>query len=129
MADLHPGERIDASKVTIVSVGFPVREPMLASGEVDAITGFSFSSYINLKDRGVPANDITVLLIADFGISEVGINVTLISVVSGGRVCTGSGVPVGDINKKAVASVKPAAANKLRSPTLRLHPGVAVSSI
>src|SRR5262245_46470867 len=40
---------IDASKVTIVSVGFPVREPMLASGEVDAITGFSFSSYINLK--------------------------------------------------------------------------------
>jgi NitT/TauT family transport system substrate-binding protein len=29
---------IDASKVTIVSVGFPVREPMLASGEVDAIT-------------------------------------------------------------------------------------------
>src|SRR5689334_25082820 len=26
---------IDASKVTIVNVGFPVREPMLASGEVD----------------------------------------------------------------------------------------------
>src|ERR1041384_509332 len=27
---------IDASKVTIVSVGFPMREPMLASGEADA---------------------------------------------------------------------------------------------
>ena len=63
---------IDASKVTIVAVGFPVREPMLASGEVDAITGFSFSSYINLKDRGVPANDITVLLMADHGVNLYG---------------------------------------------------------
>ena len=63
---------IDASKVTIVSVGFPVREPMLAGGEVDAITGFSFSSYINLKDRGVPANDITVLLMADHGVNLYG---------------------------------------------------------
>src|SRR3954467_5081125 len=63
---------IDASKVTIVSVGFPVREPMLASGEVDAITGFSFSSYINLKDRGVPANDITVLLMAEYGVNLYG---------------------------------------------------------
>ena len=34
---------IDASKVTIENVGFPVREPMLAAGQVDAITGFSFS--------------------------------------------------------------------------------------
>jgi NitT/TauT family transport system substrate-binding protein len=63
---------IDASKVTIVNVGFPVREPMLAGGEVDAITGFSFSSYINLKDRGVPANDITVLLMADYGVNLYG---------------------------------------------------------
>jgi NitT/TauT family transport system substrate-binding protein len=63
---------IDPAKVTIVSVGFPVREPMLASGEVDAITGFSFSSYINLKDRGVPADDITVLLMADHGVNLYG---------------------------------------------------------
>ena len=63
---------IDASKVTIVNVGFPVREPMLASGEVDAITGFSFSSYINLKDRGVPASYITVLLMADYGVNLYG---------------------------------------------------------
>ena len=34
--------KIDASKVTIENVGFPVREPMLAAGQVDAITGFSF---------------------------------------------------------------------------------------
>jgi NitT/TauT family transport system substrate-binding protein len=63
---------IDPAKVTIVSVGFPVREPMLASGEVDAITGFSFSSYINLKDRGVPASDISVLLMADYGVNLYG---------------------------------------------------------
>src|SRR5437016_4826317 len=63
---------IDASKVAIVSVGFPVREPLLASGEVDAITGFSFSSYINLKDRGVPGDDITVLLMADHGVNLYG---------------------------------------------------------
>jgi NitT/TauT family transport system substrate-binding protein len=63
---------IDASKVTIENVGFPVREPMLAAGQVDAITGFSFSSYINLKDRGVPANDIVVLLMADYGVNLYG---------------------------------------------------------
>jgi NitT/TauT family transport system substrate-binding protein len=63
---------IDASKVTIENVGFPVREPMLAAGQVDAITGFSFSSYINLKDRGVPATDIVVLLMADYGVNLYG---------------------------------------------------------
>src|SRR5437763_16408150 len=45
---------------------------MLASGEVDAITGFSFTSYINLKDGGVPADDITVLLMADHGVNLYG---------------------------------------------------------
>ena len=63
---------IDASKVTIENVGFPVRNPMLAAGQIDAITGFSFSSYVNLKDRGVPVNDITVLLMADYGVHLYG---------------------------------------------------------
>jgi NitT/TauT family transport system substrate-binding protein len=63
---------IDPSKVTIENVGFPVREPMLAAGQVDAITGFSFSSFINLKDRGVPVDDITVLLMADYGVNLYG---------------------------------------------------------
>jgi NitT/TauT family transport system substrate-binding protein len=63
---------IDASKVTIENIGFPVREPMLAAGQVDAITGFSFSSFINLKDRGVPVNDIVVMLMADFGVNLYG---------------------------------------------------------
>ena len=63
---------IDASKVTIENVGFPVREPMLAAGQVDAITGFSFSSFINLKDKGVAVDDISVLLMADYGVSLYG---------------------------------------------------------
>ncbi|MDO8533367.1 MAG: ABC transporter substrate-binding protein [Xanthobacteraceae bacterium] len=64
--------RIDASKVTIENVGFPVREPMLAAGQVDAITGLSFSSFINLKDRGVPVDDIVVMLMADYGVNLYG---------------------------------------------------------
>jgi NitT/TauT family transport system substrate-binding protein len=64
--------RIDASKVTIENVGFPVREPMLAAGQLDAITGYSFASYINLKDRGVQVDDIVVLLMADYGVDLYG---------------------------------------------------------
>ena len=63
---------IDPSKVTIENVGFPVREPMLQSGQVDAITGFSFSSFINLKTMGVPADDIVVMLMADYGVNLYG---------------------------------------------------------
>jgi NitT/TauT family transport system substrate-binding protein len=63
---------IDASKVAVESMGLPIREPMLAAGQVDAITGFSFSSYINLKDRGVPVDDIVVLLMADYGVNLYG---------------------------------------------------------
>ncbi|MGH6726971.1 MAG: ABC transporter substrate-binding protein [Pseudolabrys sp.] len=63
---------IDGGKVTIENVGFPVRNPMLAAGQLDAITGFSFSLFINLKDKGVPVNDISVLLMADYGVDLYG---------------------------------------------------------
>jgi NitT/TauT family transport system substrate-binding protein len=63
---------IDPAKVTIVNVGIPVREPMLASGEVDAISGLSFSSALDLKQRGVPPDDINVLLMADYGVELYG---------------------------------------------------------
>src|SRR5262245_65457718 len=41
---------------------------MLAAGQVDAITGFSFSAYVSLKDRGVPVDDIVLMLMADYGL-------------------------------------------------------------
>jgi NitT/TauT family transport system substrate-binding protein len=63
---------IDASKVVIENVGVPIREPMLAAGQLDAITGVSFSSYVNLKDRGVPVDDVVVLMMADYGVDLYG---------------------------------------------------------
>ncbi len=63
---------IDPSKVKVEAVGFPVREPMLQNGQVDAITGFSFSSFINLKSMGVPTDDIVVMLMADHGVNLYG---------------------------------------------------------
>ena len=63
---------IDASKVKIELVSFPVREPILAAGQVDAITGFSYFSFIDLKDKGVPVDDIAVLLMADYGLELYG---------------------------------------------------------
>jgi NitT/TauT family transport system substrate-binding protein len=64
--------KIDASKVKIENIGFPVREPMLAQGKVDAIAGFWFSSYMNLKANGVPGDDIVVLLMKDYGVDLYG---------------------------------------------------------
>jgi NitT/TauT family transport system substrate-binding protein len=63
---------IDVAKVTVENVGFPLREPMLAAGQIDAITGLSFSSFIDLKDKGVPVDDIAVLLMADYGVKLYG---------------------------------------------------------
>ena len=59
---------IDAAKVKIENVGFPVREPMLADGKVDAITGFSFSMFFNLLQKGLKPEDIRILLMADHGL-------------------------------------------------------------
>jgi NitT/TauT family transport system substrate-binding protein len=39
----------------------PLRETMLVRGDVDAITGFTFTSLLNLEARGVKAEDIAVL--------------------------------------------------------------------
>ena len=63
---------IDPSAVTVEPVGFPTREPMLAEGNVDAITGFSFSSVVNLKRLGVADDDISNILMADHGLQLYG---------------------------------------------------------
>jgi NitT/TauT family transport system substrate-binding protein len=63
---------LNDSGMRFENVGFPVREPMLASGEVDAIFGFAHSSYINLKSRGVPDADIVVLHMYDYGVELYG---------------------------------------------------------
>jgi NitT/TauT family transport system substrate-binding protein len=64
--------KIDASKVKVENIGFPVREPMLAQGRVDAITGFWFSSLMNLKATGIPQSEIVVLHMRDWGLDLYG---------------------------------------------------------
>ncbi|GAB4262145.1 MAG: ABC transporter substrate-binding protein [Pararhodobacter sp.] len=63
---------LDMSRITVEPVGFPTREPMLASGEVDAVTGFSFTSYLNTVRLGVDPADISVMLMADYGVELYG---------------------------------------------------------
>lgn len=63
---------IDASKVKVENIAAAVREPMLAAGQIDAVTGTSFSTYLNLKERGVPLNDLVVLQMADYGLPLYG---------------------------------------------------------
>lgn len=63
---------IDTSGITLESIGFPVREPMLASGDVDGVFGFAFSVILNLKANGVPDEDISTILFADHGLNLYG---------------------------------------------------------
>ena len=70
--------KLDDSAMKFENVGFPVREPMLVSGEVDAVFGFSFSVYMNLKSRGVSGDDIVIMLMSDHGVELYG-NVLMVS--------------------------------------------------
>ncbi len=54
------------------SISAAVREPMLSAGQIDAVTGFSYLAPINLRDRGVPADDLAVLKFADYGCESYG---------------------------------------------------------
>ncbi|HEX4327178.1 MAG TPA: ABC transporter substrate-binding protein [Burkholderiales bacterium] len=59
--------KIDLSTVTWKTMEPALRETMLARGELDAITGFTFTSQIGLIARGVKNEDITVFKYNDFG--------------------------------------------------------------
>ena len=50
----------------------PLRETMLVRGDVDAITGFTFTSLLNLEARGVKAADVVVFPYADNGVKLYG---------------------------------------------------------
>ena len=50
----------------------PLRETMLVRGDVDAITGFTFTSLLNLEARGAKAEDVTLLQYADHGVKHYG---------------------------------------------------------
>jgi NitT/TauT family transport system substrate-binding protein len=63
---------IEVSKVTIENIATPVRAPMLAAGQLDAVLGFSFRIYVDLKDRGVPVDDVVLLPMANYGLKLYG---------------------------------------------------------
>jgi NitT/TauT family transport system substrate-binding protein len=58
--------------VSWVSMDPPLRETMLVRGDIDAITGFSFTSLLNLEARGVKAADVVVLPYPDHGVKLYG---------------------------------------------------------
>lgn len=60
------------ANVTWVSMDPPLRETMLARGDIDAITGFSFTSLLNLEARGVKMQDVVTLPYADHGVKLYG---------------------------------------------------------
>jgi NitT/TauT family transport system substrate-binding protein len=60
------------ANVTWTAMDPPLRETMLARGDVDAITGFTFTSLLNLEARGVKADDVVVLPYPDYGVKLYG---------------------------------------------------------
>lgn len=58
--------------VSWITMDAAQREQMLLSGQVDAISGFSFTTVLNLERAGVPASDLVVLNYADVGVKLYG---------------------------------------------------------
>ena len=58
--------------VAWTSMDPPLRETMLVRGDIDAITGFSFTSLLNLEARGVKAEDVVVLPYPQYGVKLYG---------------------------------------------------------
>jgi NitT/TauT family transport system substrate-binding protein len=66
------------TNVQWTSMDPPLRETMLVRGDIDAITGFSFTSLLNLEARGVKADDVVVLPYPSYGVKLYG-NVVIAS--------------------------------------------------
>jgi NitT/TauT family transport system substrate-binding protein len=63
---------INPAKVIIENIAIPVRAPMLAAGQIDAALGASFRLYVDLKERGVPVDDIVLMPMANYGLQLYG---------------------------------------------------------
>lgn len=64
--------------VNWISMDPPLRETMLVRGDVDAITGFTFTSLLNLEARGVKADDVMILPYPSYGVKLYG-NVVIVN--------------------------------------------------
>jgi NitT/TauT family transport system substrate-binding protein len=63
---------IKIASVKLAKISSAVREPMLSAGQVDGVTAFSYLAGVNLRDRGVPADDLAVMRYADYGCEAYG---------------------------------------------------------
>ncbi len=63
---------VHPDSVEWVSMDVPLREPSLIRGTVNAITGFYFTAFINLKTAGVKPEDIVAFLYSDYGLPLYG---------------------------------------------------------
>jgi NitT/TauT family transport system substrate-binding protein len=60
--------KLDASKIAWTAMDPPLRETMLLRGDVDAITGFYFTSLLNLNRGGAKDEDIDVMPYPQYGV-------------------------------------------------------------
>ena len=101
---------IKIASVKQSSISAAVREPMLSAGQIDAVTGFSYLSAINLKDRGVPADDLAVLKFADYGCEAYGFAVIVNPAAGGRQARSGEGLCAGGDRRHASHRQGPAGA-------------------
>ena len=59
------------NNVAWTSMDPPLRETMLVRGDIEAITGFSFTSLLNLEARGVKPEDVVILPYAEHGVNPL----------------------------------------------------------
>ena len=76
---------IKVASVKMYKMSAAVREPILSAGQVDAVAGFSYLSAVNLRDRGVPADDLAVIRYADYGCEAYGFAVIVNPVFAAAR--------------------------------------------
>jgi NitT/TauT family transport system substrate-binding protein len=57
---------IDPARVNFINVDVPLRELTLVRGQADGITGFYFTSFLNLRNLGVKPEDMVIFRYADY---------------------------------------------------------------
>ncbi|HSP30598.1 MAG TPA: ABC transporter substrate-binding protein [Halomonas sp.] len=63
---------LEADAVEWQNVDPTLRETLLTRGDVDAITGFYFTSLLNLEERGMREGDLTIMPFPDYGVPHYG---------------------------------------------------------
>jgi NitT/TauT family transport system substrate-binding protein len=64
--------KLDGAKIAWTAMDPPLRETMLVKGDVDAITGFYFTSLLNLNARGIKDEDVDVMMYPKYGVNLYG---------------------------------------------------------